>query len=278
VSKLLAAGLITAVRLAAATLEIHSEFLRVNPRGEILPVDATPKPREILSPAVVRNGFASFHIVVRSRRPESYFLFVSTNPPDVFRTALYKEEFVNRGGSWIPDALTPFRPPNFGAIPDGEASIPDQTACAYLLDVWVPPDVRPGAARLEVQLKVGSWIIYPMEIRVLPARVPELRSDSQQELPEVEQRADEAASEPFLRLMRGNGEGFGTAGKQSKTPQTLREVIRRNAEQDVALASALDAKTVIPALKEKLAASNGGGEWYLGIRDLVYRLSSRAAQ
>ena len=121
-------GLLTAVRLAAQTLEVHSEFLRVNPLGEILPVDLDPKPREILSPAVVRNGFASFQIVVRSPRPTSFFLFVDTNPPNVFRTSIYKEQFVKRGGDWIPDALEPLQPPNFGAIP--ESGISGQTACA----------------------------------------------------------------------------------------------------------------------------------------------------
>src|SRR5947209_5087998 len=128
-----------AVRLAAQTLEVHSEFLRVNPQGEILTVDATPKPREILSPGIVRNGFASFHVVVRSPRPTSYFLLVGTNPPNILRTTLYKEEFVKRGEDWIPDALEILRPPNFGVIPDA-AGIPDQMAAVYLLDVWVPPE------------------------------------------------------------------------------------------------------------------------------------------
>src|SRR6266404_2871792 len=102
---LLIFGLLTTAWLAAQTLEVHSEFLRVNPQGEILPVDVDPKPREILSPAVIRNGFASFHIIVRSPRPTSFFLFVDTNPPNVFRTSIYKEQFVKRGGDWIPDAL-----------------------------------------------------------------------------------------------------------------------------------------------------------------------------
>src|SRR5437667_9059574 len=72
VSRLVFIGLIAAARLAPQTVNVYSEFLRVNPRGEILAADATPKPREILSPAVVRNGFASFQIVVRSPRPTSY--------------------------------------------------------------------------------------------------------------------------------------------------------------------------------------------------------------
>src|SRR5450432_508230 len=83
--RLLLIAWIAAASLAAATLEIHSEFLRVDPQGEILTVDRTPNPREIISPAVVRNGFASFHIVALSPRPTSYFLLAGTNPPDVFR-------------------------------------------------------------------------------------------------------------------------------------------------------------------------------------------------
>src|SRR5437660_9404983 len=95
-------GLIGAARLAAQTLEVHSEFLRVNPQGEILPIDTTPKPREILSPALVRNGFATFHVVVRSPRVTNFFLFVATNPKDVFRITIYKEVFVKHGEDWIP--------------------------------------------------------------------------------------------------------------------------------------------------------------------------------
>jgi hypothetical protein len=278
---LLIIGLLAVARLASQTLEVHSEFLRVNPRGEILATDATLQPREILSPAVVRNGFTSFHIVVRSQKPTSYFLFVSANPPDVLRPALYKEEFVNRGGDWIPDALQLLRAPNFGAIPDAESGIPGQTACAYLLDVWVPPDAPAEPVRLEVQLKAGSWIIYPMEVRVLSARVPPMARVGAA-LPEIEQRADQAVTAPLLGFMGRHGEGPGPAhllrtNEKQREPRTVREVIRRNSEQDMALARALDAKTLLPALKQKLPAAGSGGEWYLGIRDLIYRLSSNAA-
>jgi hypothetical protein len=68
-------------------------------------------------------------------------------------------------------------------------------------------------------------------------------------------------------------EHHGAHRSKSVVPQTVREVIRRNAEQDMALASLLDSKTLIPSLKEKLAAGSGGGEWYLAIRDMIYRLS-----
>src|SRR5262245_47402275 len=139
VSRLLFIGLIIAAsQLAPQTVNVYSEFLRVNPRGEVLAADATPKPREILSPALVRNGFASFQVVVRSPRPTSYFLFVSANPANIFRAEIYKERFVKHGEEWFPDILERVQPPNFEVIPDGEAGIPGQSACAYLLDIWVP--------------------------------------------------------------------------------------------------------------------------------------------
>ena len=270
---LLLLGLMAAIRLASQTLEVHSEFLRVNPQGEILTVDATPKPREILSPAMARNAFASFHIVVRSPRPVSYFLLAGANPPGILRTAIYKEQFVKRGEDWIPDALQLLRLPNFEAIPDSGSRIPGQTACAYLLDVWVPPEAPAGRVRLEVQLKIGEWIIYPMEVRVLPARVP-AHAGAASKLPEIEQRADEAAMAPLLEYMDGRGKQPRRAA--GAIPRTVREVVRRNAEQDMALARSLDSETLVPALKEKLAPAAMGGEWYLGVRDLIYRLAGGA--
>src|SRR5438874_363972 len=68
---------------------------------------------------------------------------------------------------------------------------------------------------------------------------------------------------PFTRSSSSSGAKTGT----------LREVIRRNAEQDMALARRLDSGTLLPALKERLKPAAMGGEWYLGVRDLIYRLA-----
>jgi hypothetical protein len=270
VSRLVFIGLIAAARLAPQTVDVYSEFLRVNPRGEILAADATPKPREILSPAVVRNGFASFQIVVRSPRPTSYFLFVSSHLANIFRMEIYKEKFVKRGAEWFPDELELVRSPNFEAIPDGEAGIPGQSACAYLLDIWVPPDTPLETVRVEVQMKVGTWVIRPMEVRILPARVPAIVTAADA-LPPIEQSAGEAVMGPVLGYLGNKSDG---PLKRNRTPpRTLREAIRRNAEQDMALARALDAKTVAPVLSQKIETRSNGGEWYLGIRDFIYRLS-----
>ncbi len=201
--------------LAAATLEIHSEFLRVDPQGEVLVSDRTPNPREILSPGVARNGYFSFHVIVRSDKPESYFLFVGQNP-NVFQTKLYKEKYVEHEGAWIPDTLEPFISPYFGTIPDASTGAAGQTACAYLLDVWVPPDVPVSRVRLELQLKVGSWIVLPLEVRVLPARLPDPAGLEKSDLPEIADRSDAAVLDPFLRFLTQSKENFRAASPRLK--------------------------------------------------------------
>jgi hypothetical protein len=274
----LALALPAALPLAAQTLTLRSEFLRVDPRGEILAQDATPLPREILSPAVVRNAFASFHVVIESERG-NYFLFAGSNPDNIFRVAVYQENFARRGEDWIPDALEPVKLPAFGVIPDPQAAITGQTARAYLVDVWVPPDAPVGRTRLEIQMKAGGWTIWPMEVRILPARVPALRYRSSAPLPDPALRADESATAPLVDYLGQHGEGpearRGLSRPPADAPRSLREVIRRNAEQDMALARRLDPKALVPELKGKVAAG-GSAEWYLGVRDLIYRLSAAA--
>ena len=57
-------GINTRNEVLLPELEIYSEFQRVDPFGRIISNDRAQRPREILSPAIPRNGFASFHIVV----------------------------------------------------------------------------------------------------------------------------------------------------------------------------------------------------------------------
>ena len=94
-------------------------------------------------------------------------------PVDACHVSLYKEHFTKTKAGWIPDALEPvLRLPHFGAMPDPADKIPGQTTRVYLLDLWIPPDARPPGFRLELQLKVGDWVVWPMEVRVLPFSVP----------------------------------------------------------------------------------------------------------
>ena len=187
-----------------------------------------------------------------------YFLAVQTNPPNVFRWTLYEEKFVKAGETWVPDRLEEAREPFFGVLPDPASSIPGQTTRVYLLDVWVPWNTPVGKVRLEVLAKTDHWILSPMEVRVLPAIVPELEGQPVAELPEVTAPADESAR----AVLRGSG-------SVTKPVTTLRGVISRNALQDVALMRALKMQWEPPA------RGSAGAESYLPFRDRIYREASR---
>src|SRR5437660_10060473 len=97
---------VTALALAgcllhAQSLEIYSEFQRFDPFGKVVAADRAETPREILSPAVARNGFASFHVVVSVPPESNYFLYIVTNPVDACRVALYKERFIKTSNGWM---------------------------------------------------------------------------------------------------------------------------------------------------------------------------------
>jgi hypothetical protein len=258
--------------LAAQSVDIYSEFSRVDPFGEIVPADRGSRPREILSPAVARNAWASFHLVISAPPQTTYLLYVVTNPLNACRVALYREHFVKTPAGWAPDRLTELkRLPDFGVVPDPDDGVDGQTTRAYLLDLWIPPNADVARFRLEVQLKVGTWVVRPMEVRVIAPRVPDLRVATEAVLlPPVSSGADASALGALL-----------DTGRTYPPPETVRAIIRRNAVQDMALASRLDAAVAGPeALRRRAEAlkqsgdiaipSTTGAEWYLRLRDWIY--------
>lgn len=260
-------ALACAALLRGQSLAVYSEFQRPDPFGQIVAADRGALPREILSPAAPRNGFVSFHIAVTAPPNSNYFLYIVTNPLNACRVALYKEHFTKTEAGWIPDALEPVTHlPHFGAMPDPAAGIPEQTTRAYLLDVWIPPEARPPGFRLEVQLKTGDWMVWPMEVRVLPVSVPAASGSVTRSLPAVEQGADTAVRAPVEDYFAGVSES------REIDEDTVRAVIRRNAMQDVTLARPLDRD----ALRKLWQAPHpAGAEWYLRIRDWIYKQLAR---
>jgi hypothetical protein len=249
--------------LRGQSLAVYSEFQRVDPFGRIVAPDRGKQPREILSPAAPRNGFVSFHVAVTAPPNSNYFLYIVTTPLNACRVALYKEHFTKTHIGWIPDALDPITHlPHFGAMPDPGANIPGQTTRVYLLDLWLPPDARPPGFRLEVQLKTGDWTVWPMEVRVLNVSVPPMTGEVTRPLPAVEQSAAEAARAPVEDYFAGVSESH------EIDADTVRAIIRRNAIQDMALAKPLDLR----ALRKLWEAPHpDGAEWYLRIRDWIYK-------
>jgi len=269
--------LLAAGALAAQTVDIYSEFSRIDPFGAIVPADRGAPPREILSPAVARNAWASFHIAISAPPRTTYLLYVATNPLDACRVAMYREHFEKTSAGWVPDRLTELtRLPDFGVMPDPDDGVEGQTTRAYLLDLWIPPDAPVSRFRLEVQLKVGYWVVRPMEVRIIAPRVPDLREASGgPPLPPVASGADA----PALGALRADNL------RTYPPPETVRAIIRRNAIQDAALASTLD-----PAVRETLRARAaalmldgglhpraGGVEWYLRLRGWIYAQAQQVA-
>jgi hypothetical protein len=244
---------------AAIELRLYSEFQRADPFGRILAADRAAKPREILSPALVRNAYASFQVVVTGEPKDMYFLAVQSNPDGLFQWKLYEEKFAESGDAWIPDALEEVKPPYFGVLPDPAAAIAGQTTRVYLLDVWTPPDAPVGRVRLEVLIKTDYWRVAPMEVRIQSAVVPELPAGAaaNKPLPPLREPADAAARQAL--------EGDVSAPPR---PATLRDLIRRNAMQDAALMRLRNIRASPPE------RDDAGAEAYLRFRDRVYREAS----
>ncbi len=258
----------------AQTLDIFSEFHRLDPFGNVVRADRGAVTREILSPGVARNGYASFHIAVSVPPKESYFLYVATNPLTACRVDLYREHFVQTPSGWIPDKLVPLeRLPDFGVMPDPDDGIEGQTTRLYLLDLWIPPNADVDRFRLEVQLKVADWTIRPMEVRVLPARFPDIQPAPEgpfPPLPPLDAGADSAALSAYADYLAG------VPPRSYGQPKTLVELIRRNAIQDMALGRTLQPWGAGPEGPARTAPALWtfprilGAEWYLRIRDWLY--------
>ncbi len=134
-------------------------------------------PREILSPAMARNGHLSVHAVVTAPAGTNYFLYASTNPPDILQVRIYREYFARCGNGYCPDWLAEQPSPSFGAMPEqahnaADPAMDKQTTRCYLLDIRAPAETVPRRVRVEALLKVGTWLVAPMEVRIVSATVP----------------------------------------------------------------------------------------------------------
>jgi hypothetical protein len=219
---------------------------------------------------VARNAFASFHIAVTVPAKESYFLYVVPNPVSACLVAVYKEHFVHTAAGWIPDRLSELhRLPDFGVMPDPDDGIDGQTTRVYLVDLWLPPNADVARFRLEVQLKTAEWTVRPMEVRVTPLRVPDVPA-GEGRIAAIEQPADATAAAILAGYLAGDPLRM-PAGRA-----TLRDILRRNAVQDVALGASLDHGAMTAAALDLWHVNSGfwprpwGAEWWLKLRDWIF--------
>ena len=263
----LALALLSSLAAQSTRIEIYSEFQRVDPFGHIVPSDQPEKRREILSPALLRNGYASFNIAVTAPARESYFLFTQSFPQGLFEWKIYEQKFVSHEGRWIPDTLVEARHPFFGAMPDAAANITGQTTRMYLLDVWVPKDLPSQPARLEMLMKSGDWRVAPMELRVMPGTYPDP--------PAGEPMCGAAAGVALSSIARCMVQAY-LDGKNPSPPQQLaspRDIVARNVARDLALARTLDQDKVTDAMRQLLPKDDRQFEWYLRLRATLLRMA-----
>ncbi len=270
---------------AAQSLRVYSEFQRVDPFGRIVAADRGEPPREILSPAMARNAFTSFHVIVEVPPESPYELYIGLNPEDAVKVTLYKEIFRRAGNGWVPDRLVKVREPYSGILPDEDQTVRNQRIAAFWLDVWVPSAATVERIKVEPQLLINNqWVVYPMEARIVEARAPALPHPFRAPLPGPAASADAPVLAPLRGYLCGAEESVQTPGL------SIRHMIRRNASQDMMLARALQLQRGKTAITQAFVQRLGleetgleswcadrsapvpqGAEWYLRVRDFLNR-------
>jgi hypothetical protein len=273
------AGLLAQAQSLSVT--VYSEFRRIEPTGEIVESDRGGKPREILSPAVVRNGWSSFRVVVTAPPGKDYFLYTGQNPNGAVEAHLYRELHERRGGRLIPDSLERIELPYRGSIPEARGRAARQVD-TFWLDVWVAGDAPMRRVRLELQVNVGEeWFIYALELRVQYAVIPKT--------PELSvPLADVTGPADLMAVAALKGGLCGGARSAAAVGTSPRSRIRRNALQDVALARSLEASLGRQRVRDGILAALGARnekawcaseappapESYLKVRDFLYRAAT----
>jgi len=130
-------------------LRVYSEFAQIDAAGK---VTAPAEPREILSPAIARNAFSSFQVVVDVPRGTPYQLYVAQNPENAVEVTLYRE--------------------NGNKLERVEQPASGNSTQVFWMDLWTARDAPVARIKVEPQLHVNNdWVIYPMEARVVNATV-----------------------------------------------------------------------------------------------------------
>jgi len=249
----------------AQEIRIYSELERFDPFGNPAAPDRDMIPREILSPTVARNGHLSVHIVITAPSGTNYFLYAASNPPDLLKLTLYREHFAPCGTGYCPDWLTPQPSPTFGAIPESLYELRGQTTRCYLLDILATADTPPRRVRVEALLKVGTWQVAPMEVRIMAPTVPDTSDLTRAEnIAPVDAPAGTTAQIQLLRHL---------AGLPPQIPPYIlrvRDIIQRNAAEDMLLAG----QEKLPELNflalSPVTWRSVGSEWYLKVRDFLH--------
>jgi len=238
------------VAARAQTVQVYSELARLSETGDVV---APAEPREILSPALVRNGFTSFQIAVQvpptqGSKATMFHLYMGQNPEGALKVTVYR-----RAGEKLEAVGLPY-----GA----------ESSQVFWMDVWADGNAPVRRVKLEPQVYVnGDWITYPMEMRVSEVVVPDVPPGS---------------APPTLRTYLCSNPAGGNNPARTRVGVVSDVAARRerNERQDVVLAARS------PLLREELKKAMGGcaappsadPESYLRLRDLLFGAGPKKVQ
>jgi hypothetical protein len=277
--KMAAIAFLATLPCAAQKVFVYSELTRIDPFGKVVPQDQGAEPRHILSPGIPRNATSSLRVVVWLEKPGDYHLDIAQNPDNAVKPMLYREVHEKLGDTWIPDKLVPVTIPYNGKAAD--FSITGQTYVTFWLDMTVARDAPVDRIKVEPQLwapSIDDWVIYPMEVRIMEPVLPDTKPPSGA-VPAVTDSADASLLGPLRQALCGK--------KETAAPfaMTARHHIRRNAAQHLQLAqtpaeltAAMTGVAGAPAPKavcDGSIKSKTGPEWYLRVRDNLFRAKSK---
>jgi hypothetical protein len=226
--------------LNAQPLRVFSEFVRFGADGE----PSVPlTPREILSPAMARNAFTTFQILVKGATGETSSLWIGQNPENSFQVTLYREKA--------------------GRLTKVSQPVDIDGTEVVWMDVWVSRDTPAARMKLEPELYVHQdWVIYPMEVRVAEATVPD----------ESHPYGVASAMDVMRTLTCGTKLDLTRTPRDAGEPATPASLTFRNALADLALAQRAPNEDVQRIFGPCNQAAPENPESYLRIRDYLLRL------
>lgn len=222
--------------LGAQPVRVFSEFAQIDEQGEVI---APEFPREILSPAIARNAFSSFQVVIQVPPQTKFELHIGQNPEGAVQVTMYR-----RLGNLLHPISLPYES--------------DSTQVLWM-DVWVDPEAPVRRIKLEPQARInGDWVIYPIEVRVRDPKVDV----------SVAGNGSLAAADVLRAAVCGNKLAI-----PAESRLTVTRLQFRNAQQDAALAAQLP-KQDQEEIKKRLGGCGGkplaDPEAYLRARDYLF--------
>jgi len=157
-------------------LEATPEYLRPDPFGGIVAADGPGSFRNAMQLKGARGGHVSFHLVAKMSQRGPYTLTLRSYPgKNAPKAELFREWFhlTESNHQFFPDALIPVPLAYSSEMPEPDNRIEKQTAQAFWVDFWIPPDAEAKTYTERAVLQAaGETSELSIEISVLPAVIP----------------------------------------------------------------------------------------------------------